>query len=231
MATANQIIRQALMKLGIVGPGDPVKAADADDCLIALNTMLDAWRTESLYAYVTTRVTGTLPSNTESRTIGPAGNFVLDPRPVRIEDGSFYTSGTIDYPMRGISEAEFNSIGLKAVTSLGPDYFWYSPAATTGTIRFYPRSSASITVTLICQVQLSAFATLTTVYALPPGYERALVFSLAEEIAADYEREIPRTVAMNAAAARRNIKRGNIVIPQLDVGANVEGHLVRFYQG
>lgn len=68
------------------------------------------------------------------------------------------------------------------------------------------------------QKRLDAFAALTTEYTLPPGYERALVFTLAEEVAADYEREIPPTVARNAAAARRILKRANFKVPQLVVG-------------
>jgi hypothetical protein len=59
-----------------------------------------------------------------------------------------------------------------------------------------------------------------------------LVFTLAEEVAADYEREIPPTVARNAAAARRILKRANHKVPQLVVG---EGDLTtqesRFIRG
>jgi hypothetical protein len=230
--TANSIIRRALGHLGIVALGQTVKPGDAADCLIALNTMLDGWAVENLYAYATQTITGTLPANTQTRTIGPTGQLVATPRPVRLEDGCFFSVGGIDYPLDTINEAEFNSIGLKAVSSLGPRWVFYNPTLPNGVLHFHLRAAASVALSLVVQQRISSFASLTQQYTLPPGYERALVFSLAEEVAASYEREVPPTVARNAAMARRNIKRVNVVVPQLDVGGcDGRSHLERFLEG
>lgn len=230
--TAASIIRQALGHLGIAAPGQAVSAGDASACLTALNTMLDGWAVENLYAYATQTITGTLPANTQTRTIGPTGQLVATPRPVRLEDGCFFTAGGIDYPIDTINEAEFNSIGLKAVSSLGPRWVEYSPTLPNGVLSFHPRAAQAVTLSLVVQQQISAFASLTQQYTLPPGYKRALEFSLAEEVAASYEREVPPTVARNAAMARRNIKRANFVVPQLDVdGCDGRSHLERFLEG
>ena len=56
MTTANKIIAQALGLLGVRSSVDPVSGADAAIALERLNTMLDAWRTQSLFAYATQTV-------------------------------------------------------------------------------------------------------------------------------------------------------------------------------
>lgn len=216
MTTAAIIGRSALGKLGINAPGEALRPADGDTCLEALNRILDAWKLERLYAYATTDVTHTVASVTQTLTIGPSGN-INTARPERFEAGSYYTISGVDYPLISVTEAEFNAIAVKNITAIGPTWFEYSPTLPLGVLRFYPRLTAGASLRMPVQVQLSAFADLTTDYILPAGYERALVFTLAEEIAADYEREIPPTVARNAANARRMLKRANHSVPQLTV--------------
>ena len=218
--TAAKIIKAALGKLGIVSPGEALKPADGETGLLALNALLNAWKLESLYAYATATISHTVASEAQSLTIGPAGDINVTERPVRFEDGCFYSSGGLDYELKPITQAEYNTIGLKNVGALGPLWFEYTPSFPLGVINFFPRIISGAQLRLIVQQRIDAFSDLTTVYTLPPGYERALLFTLAEEVAADYEREIPLTVARNAANARRVLKRANLIVPQLTVGEN-----------
>ncbi|MGH8866101.1 MAG: hypothetical protein ACREVZ_15905, partial [Burkholderiales bacterium] len=178
MPTANQIIAQSLGLLGIKAPGEGVEGDESADILIRLNTMLDAYRLESLNAYTLQRVTASV--STVTRTIGPAGNFVIDPRPVRIERGSFYSSGGTDYTIEPVSAEQYNSLLVKANGGLGPQVVYLDTAFPTGTLFFYPVPLVVVTVTLLCQVQISAFPDLTSNVVLAPGYERMLVLSLTE---------------------------------------------------
>ena len=156
---------------------------------------------------------------------------MASPRPIRLEAGSTYTSGGIDYQIESITQDEYESIGLKTTAGLGPDRVFYSPGFPTGLLSFYPLSSSSVTLSLVVLVQVSQFADLTTDYSLAPGYERALVFSLAEESGPDFEREVPPTVTRGAMNARRIIKRVNHTVPQLEMGEVHIGGLERFYRG
>lgn len=217
MTTANAIIRAALGKLGIVAPGESVKPNDAADCLQALNTIVDAWRLERLFAYATQTIDEAVPASTQGLEIGPTGDIVVTARPERFEAGCYYSTGGTDYPLTQINEAQYNEIRVKQISTVGTLWFTYNPTLPEGLIRFWPALSAAATLHLVVQVQLTAFADLTTDYGLPAGYERALIFTLAEEVAADYEREIPPTVARNAANARRLLKRGNHTVPQLSL--------------
>jgi hypothetical protein len=231
VTTANKIIAQALGLIGVRSSADPVSGADAAIALERLNTLLDAWRVQSLFAYATQAITGALPANTATRTIGPTGDLVVDPRPMRIEAGSKYTVGGQDYPITPITQAQYESISLKTVGGMGPDVVFYNPTLPNGVLSFYPLSGNGCTLSLVALVQVSQFADLTTDYTLSPGYERALVFSLAEEVAPDFERDAPPVVVRGARNARRMIQRANHDVPQLDVANVPQSRLGQFLGG
>jgi hypothetical protein len=169
-------------------------------------------------------VTGTLPALTGTRTIGPAGDLVIDPRPVRLEAGCKYTSGGIDYPLRLVTLAVYDGEPFKDTAAMGPEIVHYNPSLPLGVLSFWPVAQASVTLSLVVQVQLTAFADLTTDYELPPGYLRALVYTLAEECGPDFERDVPPTVSRNAMNARRLLQRSNHDVPQLDICLPIGRH-------
>jgi hypothetical protein len=226
MTTATQIISQALGILRIRAPGDAV-GNEAGDMLERLNMMLDGWRLESLFATAGIRVTATLGA-VATATIGPSADFDIDPRPFRIEDGSFYTVGGLDYPIEVVDLVTFNNIALKDLAVLGPDFVYYEAGDPTGTVYFYPQGAAE--VTLICLGTLESFADMTTGYDLGPGVKRALAYSLAEDMAGDFETKLSEDQKVIAKHARRSLKRSHHVTPQLRTPP-IEGTLARFLRG
>ena len=225
MTTASVIIRQSLARIGVRAAGEDVGGDDAADALETLNTMIDAWRVENLFAVATSTIAATLPANTQQLNVGPAQTVAVDPRPIRFEDGSTYRIDGIDYPLRGVTEAEFADISFKAVSATGPDVFFYRPNFPIATIDFYPRASSSLSLSLIALVQVAEFADLTTTdYDLAPGYQRAIVLSLAEDLAPLFEAKLDVRLAAQAQNARRLLKRNNSHVPQLDLSSVVPGH-------
>jgi hypothetical protein len=77
----------------------------------------------------------------------------------------------------------------------------------------WPYPSEAMTVMLWSNKLVKSFPDLTTAIDLPPGYERALVFSLAEEIAPEYEVTPSAMVVSKAMQGRKNIKRINTQVP------------------
>jgi hypothetical protein len=223
VTTAAKIIGQSLGLLGIRSSADPVTGADAVICLERLNTLLDAWKVQPGYAYAATTISGALGAGVASLTIGPTGDLATT-RPVRIEMGTKYTVDGFDYPIRPVTRQDFEEERLKTLQARGPCVVHYNPTLPDGVLHFWPTPSASVTLTVLMQVQLTAFADLTTDYSLPPGYERALVFTLAEEVGPDFERDVPPTVSKNAANARRLLMRSNHDVPQLDVCLPIGRH-------
>jgi hypothetical protein len=235
MATALEIVESAMSKLGLFGPGDVVSAEDGDVCLQRLNALVDAWENEGLFAYTTADTIFTLPANTSSRTIGPAMQINMV-RPVRILRGSFSRLDGIDYRLTPISEAEYNDISLKStVGSIAPSVCFYDGGNPTGTVYFWPVANVSVEVHLVTPESGGAATDLTTSYLFPPGYQRALEYNLAIEIASDFDQKPTPMLFGMASNAKRALKRTNSRVPQLDmdqITSNTRGRsMLDFYSG
>src|SRR5262249_32048956 len=79
---------------------------------------------------------------------------------------------------------------------------------------FYPVPNAARGVRLWTRVLLSA-VNLTDTFSLPPGYQNAITLSLAEAIAAPYEKPVPPDLARRALEARLRVLGNNPDGPRL----------------
>ncbi len=72
--------------------------------------------------------------------------------------------------------------------------------------------------------------TLTATIDLPPGYESALMFTLAERIATPVGRAVPAKTETLAREARARIFDNNIVVPTLNIrdGQQASSNLTTF---
>jgi hypothetical protein len=73
----------------------------------------------------------------------------------------------------------------------------------------YPVPSTASTINLYSRKPLTNFASLTDNLTLPPGYERALKYSLAVELAPEYQVSAGQDVIALAIAAKASLKRTN----------------------
>lgn len=217
MATALQIILSSASKLGVLQAGQSMEGDDIDVCFRALNLMLDGWRgrpSAPLLSWQDTETIIALPDGTASLTIGP-GQQVNVPLPGRIELSSYVRVSGIDYPLRVVDEPQFNRIALKSLSGVWPSVVNLQGGASTGTLRFWPQGQSE--VHLVTRVPFLRFADLTTNYPLAPGFERAMVFNLCPEIAADFTVPVPVQVMSEATRSMRAIKGNQAIVPQLDV--------------
>lgn len=226
--TAGNIISAALQEIGVLAAGQTTSAEDADFCFQALNLLAEAWLTEPNYAYTTNIVSATITAGTQSATIGPGMTFDTA-RPVRLRDGCFVRFGTLDFPLDQINQDEYNDLALKSLNGPWPKKIYYDQGFPTGRVYFYP--TGACTVNLVVEVQVASFSSLSSSITLPPGYERAFKFTLAEEVASAYVRPVSPLTSRNAHAARRNIKKANFDVPQLTFGQPDIGGFWRIYAG
>lgn len=202
MSVARDIIGRAHRLLGIVQSGDALPEAEYQDGLIALNAMISSWQTERLMVYAMLDTAFTLVSGTQSYTVGPAGNFALTPRPQKIET-VFVRNASIDYGVELVDYDKWFSIPDKSSESDLPIYGYYNPTLPTGTLLLWPVPNAAYSLHLLTWTMISTLADLTTAIALPQGYERALAYNLAVEIAP----EVARTVIVSPLSASPRIDR------------------------
>jgi hypothetical protein len=202
--TARSAITGAMKLLGVISPVEALAPEDGADGLIMLNNIIDAWNLESLFIYTVSETVVTFSG--VSATIGPAMTINVT-RPVSI-DSAFYRKSGNDYPLRVIDAAEYNAIDLKTVLG-DPEVIYYDGNSPTGTVYVWPvPSSTEYHIQLASQ--LVEFATLDTVYNLPQGYRKALMYTLAVELGPLFKREASATVVRIGINIRRILKRSNV---------------------
>lgn len=206
MATAQTLIDRACRLVGAVASGESASTDETADFLIALNAMIESWNLDRLAIYAISDVTKVLTASDGSYTIGSGGD-INTTRPVSIHSASVTVSG-VDLPVQVISKDAFDSISSVSSTGV-PDRLYYEPAYPLGIVNLYPLPDSTYTLTLAVRTPLTSFATAGTSVSLPPGYERALAYNLAIEIAPELGRPVPAEVARVAAVSMAAIKRNN----------------------
>lgn len=207
MATAQTIIDRALRLIGAIGSGESPTSDESNDALTALNAMIESWSTERLSIFAYQNKTFTLVPNDATITMGGTTPNV-DTRPERIEN-LYVTEGGFDYQVELVNADRWAAIGDKTTTSNLPSLAYYEPTYPQGVLNLWPVPNTANTLTIQMWITLTAFSTLATSVSLPKGYERALAYNLAVEIAAEYQLQVPQQVQMIAMESYGNIKRAN----------------------
>lgn len=216
MATALDMIKRSMRLIGVYAVGDELSADESNDMLSALNTMLDSWSTENLFVYAKSLDTITLSANVGTYTLGPSGG-TISPRPIIVSDSSYIDYQTVSSPLTVATLNDYNQIPVKTQITGIPTSLYVLPNMPNVTLQLWPVPSATMTLNLWSNKLLQSFPALTTVVLLPSGYQRAIEFSLAEEIAPEFDVQAPVDVQKKAAQGRKLIKRINTQVPRLDM--------------
>ncbi len=159
-----------------------------------------------------------------SYSIGPSAD-INTTRPVALERAGQRVAGTsptLEYALDTLSDAEFEALGLKGLQSSVARWVYYDRGSPTGTIRTYPVLAAGDTLVLYVLHPLTAFASLDTTVALPPGFELALQCNLAVELSSSYrDCTITPALAAQAANSKALIKVNNSQTPLLHLPAGL----------
>ena len=208
MATALKIINGALRLLQVAADDVVLTDSEANDALEALNQMLDSWSNESLMLYHVTREQFTLTPGLNPHTIGSAGNLATDV-PLNIEAATV-TVGGVDYPIIPVDYDDYAVIKLKTLSNVYPEYLYFDKSnPILGQIYLYPVPSTASTFNLYSRKALTKFSSLTDDIILPPGYERALKYCLAVDIAPEYQISAGQDIVALAVEAKAKLKRTN----------------------
>ena len=207
MTTARDIIKKSLQKIGVLVKSEAPSADEADDALASLNQMIASWANDS--ACITSRAweTFTLSGGVGTYTMGSGGSFNTT-RPIRILD-AYVRIGTVDQGVGIISDEAYNSISFKSLTGV-PQFLNYDNAFPTDNVRIYPVPSTSYPLFILSEKPLAEFATLDTVVSLPAGWERALVYNLALELAPEYQQQPDPSIIKIAADSLGMIRKATI---------------------
>jgi len=203
MTTARDIIKRALQLNGALTKGESPSGDEASDGLTALNGLIGSWSNDSLLIYARLSESFPLVSGQATYTIGSGGDFNTAV-PLQILT-AFTRIGTLDYEMAIIPDTAYDGIAYKSIQTGIPEALVYQQGAPLGTITIYPVPNEG-NLHIRSEKQLTEFATLDTVLELPAGWERALTYNLALEIASEYGQPINEAVYAIAMDALGKIK-------------------------
>lgn len=200
MATAYDIIRSALLLNGAVAADQTLSASDAADGLTALNDMIESWSLDDTIIYTLQPITSTTVANQDYVTLGT--------RPIRILSAQIRDSASIDHNMIEVGYDDYRQISNKVVQSYFPEIIYCDYAYPSATVKFWPVPAAAYVCTFTVHAPFAGFAALTDDVSFPPGYQRALRYNLALELA-QYASATPQKVEDIAREALMLIKVAN----------------------
>ena len=208
--TAGDQINRALRLLGVLAEGEIPSSTLSQDCLTALNQMIDSWNTERLAVFCTQDQIFTWPAGEITRTLGPSGNFIGN-RPVLLDDATYYRdAGTnVSFGIKFINQQQYDGIAVKTVTSTYPQVIFVNMTYPNVTMTVYPKPTRDLEWHFISVDELDQPATLVTDILFPPGYLRAFTYNLAMEFAPEFGVEPSPQVQRIAMTSKRDLKRIN----------------------
>lgn len=195
MATANDLIEAAALKLGAKQTGEALTADEASDSLSILNSMLDYWAIKHNLVFQIQQESFTWTGGSASMTIGSGGDFDTV-RPDKIEAGTYFRdSNNIDVPVEILKSREaYDSLSSKSDTTTFPSKLFYDPAFPLGVIYVYPVPSSNITIKINSTQDFQNFTSLTTAMSLPRGFQWAIEHNLA--VALEPVFQVPASAAV-----------------------------------
>ncbi len=191
-----------MLDLGAIAGGETPTATEAADAFRRLNLLLETWRLERMLIYAIDEVTKVL-TGASSYTIGPSAD-INTTRPVALERAGQRlagTSPTLELPLEPLTDEEYEGLALKGLTSSVARWIYLDRAYPIATVRTWPVLPAGDTLALYVLHPLTAFASLDTTVALPPGFELAIQTNLSIELVSMF-RDCTLTEALIAQATR-----------------------------
>jgi hypothetical protein len=213
--TAGEQINRALRLLGVLAEGETPSAAVSQDCLMALNQMIESWNTERLSVFSTIDQICNWPVDQINATLGPTGSLVrlngTAERPILVDDATYFRDPqtNVSYGIKLINQQQYDGIAVKTVTSTYPQVMFVNMTYPDIDIYIYPRPTRLLEFHFISVQQLDQPANLSTQILFPPGYLRAFAYNLACEIAPEFGVEPSPQVVRIAMTSKRDLKRIN----------------------
>lgn len=211
MPTIRELITGSLRLINVVQANEVPTAADIDTGFTALNAMLDSWSTERLSIFTMNPYTFTVIPNQSVYTLGPGGDWnIIRPMELLMLYVRYVTSGIeTDIPMEKLTFEQYSSIGVKQTVSQLPLKYYDDGNFPLRGVTVWPVPAATRTVVAWLWQPLIDPTSLDQQLEFPKGYERALRFALAMELAPEFGKAVPEEILKIARNSKGIIKRLN----------------------
>jgi hypothetical protein len=218
--TAQDLIDSALRLIGELATQQSPTATESGDALETLNHILETWSAEGLPIPYATTETFTLTGAAEY-TIGTGGTWPTT-RPLSILAANVISSNQVTREVDLVDAHQWGGLRDKTRTGTFAEKLYYSAGYPTGTVKLWPRPTTG-TLELYSFKALEAFPTLGTTIDMPPGYEKALRFALAVDLAPEHGRvPIPASLSEQAIRAKAALTNLNLQVLGAAKPASIE---------
>lgn len=184
----NDLIKKALQKVGAVSPDETPTAAEYSDGSDYLNLLLKSWHNEGLQLWRTTQVSISPPTASNTYTFGDGTYTTYMPVDV-LEAYRVETSTDTWVQLNRVSRDTFYRLSDHDSTGTPVNYY-YNNAITTGTLMVWPIADttfiANSTIEVLLTKPFDDMDSSTDTLAFPQGWELAVLYGLAAQLAPDY---------------------------------------------
>lgn len=192
--TAQNICDRAYRKIGLADP----TIAESTLAFNALNDMVSMWGTVFIVPYHI-KESFDLIVGQASYTVGSGGDFDTV-RPMLVRSAYLVNSDDYSYPLRVISNIDYNRIGLKTAEGR-PTKVYYVNEYPLVKLIFNKETDTVYTVYLDFKKNFTEFAAIGSTVELPNEYKEALVYNLTIKLAEDNSVELPASVGRTAGSS------------------------------
>jgi hypothetical protein len=223
--TARDLIKGALRLIGVIGSGQEPSASEAADALVSLNSLISTWRTERLMVFAVTPHNFPLVAGKKNYTMGPGGDFDTV-RPTRVEKVTLiYNQGSnppLTLPVPILNIDQYDAFSVPDTTSTIPQFIYIDNEYPLRSLFLYPVPSLVNSLNIFTWEQLTQIATLDDDITLPDGYDRALRYGLAVDLAPEYGIDPLPTVVQRSIDAKASVMSlNNTYVPLMKSDAAV----------
>ena len=211
MTTALQLITGSMRLIEAVESGETPTTDEQTDALAVLNQLLESWSIQGLAVYRREFSPYVTVASQSSYVIG-TGEEWDGARPTAIND-AYVTIDGYDYGLRVLNDSEYAAEPSKTLESSIPESIYYDPAYPDGRVYVVPVPDAALTITLVHDDEFTSLSSVSTALSMPPGYERALRYALAVELAPEFGKK-PSPIVLSTAAESLGLLKSRNTQPQ-----------------
>lgn len=208
------LIASALRLINVLASGEPVPPSEANDSLMVLNQMIDAWNAQRQAIFTTSSADYAYVLNQQAYTLGPGGDFNTN-RPARIDAMSTILinnpANPIEVPLTLYTVQDWQTqVPVKNVSGSIPLICYDDGGFPLRTLNFWPIPTQPLANVRIYSWQpIGIAASLTSFLHYPPGYAEAFRYNLAIRLAPEFGAAVPAQVALIATSSLAVVKSFN----------------------
>lgn len=214
MGTVRDLIEGSLRLIGAIASGETANAAEAVNGMSSLNGMLGSWSNGGLLLPARTRLVLPLIPTQNTYSVGPTGDFDFQ-RPLQIDKAAIEVLSTNPASELAISlynYQEYSGFSVKGTPSTIPNGIYYERSYPLAKINFTQIPDQANNLILYCLMPFASFSSLTDTIDMPPGFDRALKYNLACDLAPEYGKPVDPIVMNTAIESKAEIARANTEI-------------------